>query len=415
MIIKEIDGVLAFQQEHPADLTICGYICENPLYSAYNYTSNLQSNTTFGRRMIFRDSGRGEKIKVKVCPAFSEALQSGNAPSGVTIDLKYSELGNSCAYAFADALGSGYAPSDLSLIISYNKIGVKGIRRLASAIKSGKAPNNLSLELSWYYKNDQCVREIANSLQSGKAPSGLTINLQGNDLGAKNIRVLEAALKSDRCPIGTKIIGISEDFDQRCAAIDKRKIGIATIELMRLTNQLYLPPELINEVLTYLPGAMTCKKSKSVYQDVRESSIKPNKQAVEQAILNNGDFKSFKGETFYHTLTSLLRNYLSINQAGGPSLFSGIADQQQRKAVAEFLALIKPVNHNDWLSPSHMVTDLANSILLNQSNHASLDELICARIDYAAAVHGENVKDMRLKIKRLGGMDEAPESRCVIS
>jgi len=184
---------------------------------------------------------------------------------------------------------------------------------------------------------------------------------------------------------------------------------------MRLTNQLYVPPKLINEVLTYFPGGMTCKKAKSVYQDVRESTIKPNEQAVEQAILDNGDFESFKGETFYHTLTALLKNYLSINQAGGPSLSPGIADQQQRKAVAEFLTLIKPVNHNDWFSPSHMATDLANSILLSPSDRTTLDESICARIDYAAAAHGENIKDMRLKIKCLEGEGEgeAPESRCV--
>ena len=165
-------------------------------------------------------------------------IQSGNAPSGLKLDLRSDHLWNNdlcldSINALANVLQSGNAPSGLTLTLWNDYEILDGINALANALQSGNAPSGLTLNLlgnnfpslsipdnPW---NDHHlligIKALANALQSGHAPSGLTLNLLGNNLPSVSIADIANALQSGNMPIGLRLgLGLN-NFDSAGATV----------------------------------------------------------------------------------------------------------------------------------------------------------------------------------------------------
>ncbi len=139
------------------------------------------------------------KIDANGAQELAQALELGNAPSELELDLYGNDIGAEGAKAFAKALESGKCPLGIKLYLDYCGIGDEGAKALANALESGKCPQGLELYLECCDIGVQGAKALANALKSGKCPQGLCIILN-NDIGDAGIEAFAQALESGMAP-----------------------------------------------------------------------------------------------------------------------------------------------------------------------------------------------------------------------
>ncbi|HEX4045355.1 MAG TPA: hypothetical protein VHZ76_06805, partial [Gammaproteobacteria bacterium] len=139
-------------------------------------------------------------IKTDDILKLAHAIQSGYAPQDLSLDLSGNSLSDADVIILANAIQSGKAPEGLNLILRVNNITVEGIRALANAVCSGKAPANLHLDIASNNVNDAGATILANAIKGGCAPIGLHLNLSANHIGPDGVVTLAGAIKSGNAP-----------------------------------------------------------------------------------------------------------------------------------------------------------------------------------------------------------------------
>ena len=131
--------------------------------------------------------------------AIANALQSGKAPLGLTLNFQSNFLGTGITF-ITDMLASGRAPSDLTL--DFTGETHSSVTAIINALQSGKAPSGLVLVLGQCYLDQNMAMTIANALQSGNVPNGLTLKLGDSFSCVDDIATIIKALKCDNIPKG---------------------------------------------------------------------------------------------------------------------------------------------------------------------------------------------------------------------
>ena len=118
--------------------------------------------------------GRPEAVTGEGVGALAEALSSGLAPEGLTVDLNGNVLGLEGAKAFAAAIASGKMPSRLTLNLCSALFMNAGVTLLAEALMSGRGPARLKLDVRRNLYST-AARDMAAVLLHPRAPPHLTL------------------------------------------------------------------------------------------------------------------------------------------------------------------------------------------------------------------------------------------------